>query len=208
MGITADRLDDLFGKRVRWQDHCRIARVDAGKLDVLQHSTDDNGAFFGVRSFKLADISNAIHVNLRGVLQKFVHEHRAFRRGLDGETHVMLKFGVGINDLHRAAAQHKGRTDQNRVAEFFGDLERLGFVGGNPVGRLRNFELVEHRGEEFAVLGDFNALRRGADDVDAIFLQTEREVERRLAAELRDGAPALLALVNVQHVFERKRLEK
>ena len=39
-------------------------------------------------------------------------------------------------------------------------------------------------------------------------MQAEREVQRRLPAELRDGAPALLAFVNVQHVFERERLEK
>ena len=120
----------------------------------------------------------------------------------------MLKLGVGINNLHRPPAEHERRTDEHRIIQFFGDLERLAFVGGNTVGRLRNFELVEHRGEELAVLGDFDALWRGADDVDAVFLEAEREVERRLAAELRDGAPALLAFVNVQHVFQRERLEE
>jgi hypothetical protein len=34
------------------------------------------------------------------------------------------------------------------------------------------------------------------------------EVERRLAAELRDGAPAFLAFVNMQDVFQRERLKK
>ena len=86
--------------------------------------------------------------------------------------------------------------------------ERLGFVRGEAVRRLRNVQLVEHRREQLAVLGDLDALRRGADDVDAVFLQAEREVQRRLAAELRDGAPAFFAFVNVQHVFERERLEK
>jgi hypothetical protein len=68
--------------------------------------------------------------------------------------------------------------------------------------------LSQHRREQLAVLGDLDALRRGADDVDAVLLQAQREVERRLAAELRDGAPAFLALVNVQHVLQRERLEK
>jgi hypothetical protein len=50
-------------------------------------------------------------------------------------------------------------------------VKRLGFVGGQAVGRLRNAQLVQHRGEKFPVLGDLNALRRGADDVDAVLLQ-------------------------------------
>jgi hypothetical protein len=93
-------------------------------------------------------------------------------------------------------------------SRVFWRLRALRLVGGQAVGRLRNVQLVEHRGEELAVLGDLDALRRGADDVDAVFLQAEREVQRRLAAELRDGAPAFFALVNVQHVLERERLEK
>ncbi len=157
---------------------------------------------------ELADVGDAIHVHLGGVLQKFVHEHRAFGRGFDGKTHVMLQLGVGINNLHRAPAEHEGRADQDRIAQFLGRGERFLDVRGQAVGRLGNFQLVEHRGEELAVFGDFDALRRGADDVDAVFLEAEREVQRRLAAELRDGAPAFFAFVNVQHVLQRERLEE
>ena len=77
-----------------------------------------------------------------------------------------------------------------------------------PLGGCGMFSLSQHRGEELAVLGDLDALRRGADDVDAVFLEAEREVQRRLPAELRNGPPASFPLVNVQHVFQRERLEK
>ena len=40
------------------------------------------------------------------------------------------------------------------------------------------------------------------------FCKPEREIQRRLPAELRDGAPAFLPLVNVQHVLQRERLEE
>ena len=73
---------------------------------------------------------------------------------------------------------------------------------------MRNVQLRQHRREQLAVFRDLDALRRGADDVDAVLLQAEREVQRRLAAELRDRAPAFFPLINVQHVFERERLEK
>ncbi len=49
---------------------------------------------------------------------------------------------------------------------------------------------------------------RGADDVDAVFLEAERQVQRRLPAELRNRPPAAFPFVNVQHVFERERFEE
>src|SRR5882762_4429112 len=66
---------------------------------------------------------------------------------------------------------------------------------------------MQHRGEELAIFSHFDALGRGADDVDSVFLQTEREVEWCLAAELGDGAPALFPLINMEHVLQGKRLE-
>src|ERR1017187_1548114 len=107
-----------------------------------------------------------------------------------------------------------GKTDSFK-AQYFGRIagplrphELLGVVRGEAVRRLLDFQLVEHRREELSVLGDLDALRRGADDVDAVFLQAKREIQRRLSAELRNRAPAFLPFVNVQHVFERKRFEK
>ena len=67
---------------------------------------------------------------------------------------------------------------------------------------------MQHVGEHLAILGALDALRRGADDVDAVGLQIQREVERGLPAELRDRAPAFFAVINVQHVLERQRLEE
>ena len=120
----------------------------------------------------------------------------------------MVQFRVGINDLHGASAQHEGGADEHRVAEFAGGLEGFGLVGGQAVGRLGDAQLVQHGGEELAVLGDLDALGRGADDVDAVFLQGQRQVQRGLAAELGDGAPAFFPLVNVQDVFQGERLEE
>ena len=89
-----------------------------------------------------------------------------------------------------------------------GDSERFCFIGRQTIRWLGNFQLVEHRGEELAVFGDLDFLRRRADDVDAVLLEAERQVQRRLPAELGDGPPALLPLVDVQHVFQRERLEE
>ena len=67
---------------------------------------------------------------------------------------------------------------------------------------------MQHVGEHLAILRALDALRRGTDDVNAVGLQAKREVERRLPAELGDGAPAFFTMINVQDILERKRLEK
>ena len=144
------------GQRMGRQDHRRVAGVDAGEFDVLEDAADDDGAL--VRVIEVADVRDAIHVHLGGVLQVLVHQHGAFGGGLDGEAHVALQLGVGIDDLHGASAEHEARAHEDRVAESLGHGERFGFAGGDAVGRLGNLELVQHRGEELAVFGDLDAL--------------------------------------------------
>ena len=48
---------------------------------------------------------------------------------------------------------------------------------------------------------------RGAQDLHAVFLQLGSQIERRLAAELRDDAQGLLFLIDAEDVFQGQRLE-
>ena len=72
-------------------------------------------------------------------------------------------------------------------------------------------ERVEEGGEEFAVFGEFDVLRRGADDADAVFFEAFGEIQRGLATKLNDNAEHLVvdvfALVDVEHVFEGERFK-
>ena len=68
-------------------------------------------------------------------------------------------------------------------------------------------ELVEHRGEELAVLRHLDAGGWVPMMVQPLAARAGGEVERRLAAELDDDGVRSLPLVDVQHVFERERLE-
>ena len=70
-----------------------------------------------------------------------------------------------------------------------------------------DLELVHHRAEEVAVLGHVDGLGAGAQDVDAVLLERGGEVERRLAAELRDDAQGLFLFVDGEHVLQRQGLE-
>ena len=62
---------------MRRQNHCRIARVNAGVLNMLEHASNHNRACG--RIIKTADISDAIHIDFGGVLKKLVHQHWPLR---------------------------------------------------------------------------------------------------------------------------------
>ena len=172
--------------------------MDAGLFDVLHDGADDGG---------LA-VADAIDVHLGGVVEEAVDQHRALGRGGDGLVHVAGEFGVAVNDHHRAAAEHEGGAHEHRVADAVSDGERFVLVGGGAGFGLLEVELVEQRGEELAVFGEFDGLRRGADDRHAVAFEVGCEVERRLAAELDDDAVRFFLIADVEHVFERERLEE
>ena len=57
------------------------------------------------------------------------------------------------------------------------------------------------------VLGHFDARGRCADDLHPVGFEGRGEVEGRLTSELHDGGVALLALVDIEHVLQGKRLK-
>ena len=66
---------------------------------------------------------------------------------------------------------------------------------------------LQQRAEAFAIFGEIDRIRRRADDRHAGFVQTHREIQRRLAAKLDDHTVRLFDIDDVHHVFERERLE-
>jgi hypothetical protein len=86
--------------------------VDAGLLDVLHDAAQ----------VEVLAIEEGVHVDLDGVVQEPVDQHRVLGAGLGGPAHVGGQGVVVVDDLHAAAAEHVGRPDQHRVADGRGDL--------------------------------------------------------------------------------------
>ena len=198
LGGADDFRLDRIAKRKRGDHAGRVARVDAGLLDVFHDRADDRG-------FAIAD---AIDIDFGRVVEEAVDKHRALGRCGDCLAHVAGEFVVRINDHHCAAAEHEGGADEHRIADAVGDGESLGLVGGGTGVGLLELELVEQGGEKFAVLGEFDRLRRSADDWHAVAFEIGGEVQRRLAAKLHDHAEGFFLVANVERVFERQRFEE
>src|SRR5208283_2302176 len=78
---------------------------------------------------------------------------------------------------------------------------------GGAVARLRDFLFFEKPAETAAIFSQIDGFRSGANDGNAIALQFESKIERRLAPELDDHATRLFFFDDGENVFESERLE-
>ena len=111
--------------------------MDARFLDVL-HDCADHGRL---------SVGDAIDIDLNGVLEKAINEHRAIRRYFNRARHVTSQVRLGIDELHRAPAQNEARPNEHRIANFLRYRHGLFGVCGRTVGRLAQAKFVQHRRE-------------------------------------------------------------
>src|SRR3989442_823030 len=120
---------------------------------------------------------------------------------------VIAEVLVVVDDLRSAAGKLVRRAPEHRIAERRRDTLGLVERACGRAGRLHQPQFVEESREALAVLGTVDGIGRGAQDRDARLLERDRQLQRRLAAELHDDAERPLLLDDVQHVLERERLE-
>ena len=181
----------------RRQHARRIARVNAGLLDVFLNAGDYAGCC----------ISQRVHIELRCLLQKFVNQDGPIVREINGGAHVLVQALFIVNDRHRAAAQHVTRPHQHRITEARANLTRSGNRSRRSIFRLRYSQLAQQRAKTLSILGKINGIRRRTDDRDAGSVQTHCEIQRSLSAKLHNHARRLFNIDDVHHVFKRERFE-
>src|SRR3546814_12119532 len=76
-----------------------------------------------------------------------------------------------------------------------------------PPGSTRTYIPLPYTTRFRSVFRCVDHVRAGADDGDTVALQVARKLERGLAAILHDHAERFLDVHDLQHVFERQRLE-
>src|SRR5690606_28332448 len=114
LGGVADPLDVLAAQGARGQRAGRVAGGDAGLLDVLHHAAE----------VELLAVVDRVHVDLDGVVEDPVDEHRVVRADLGGALDVGGQHGRAVDDLHAAAAQRVGGAGHHRVADLVGGPAR------------------------------------------------------------------------------------
>ncbi len=176
--VVANRREVLLAHARGRDDAGAVAGVDAGLLDVLHHAADDDRA--GV-------VRDAVDVELLGSLEKAVDQDRPVVRHVDGRRHVSIERADVVHNRHVAAAEHVRRPHHDRESDLGRRVARFVPRGRGSAGRLRNPEVPQQLREALAILRQINRIGRGAENLDARFLQRQRQLERRLTAELHDA---------------------
>ena len=123
-------------------DAGRVARVDARRLDVLQHRGDP----------RAVAVAERVDVELERALEVAVDEARARRRAARRRA----------RDVHAAAADHVVRPDEHRVADPLRDRERLVRVVGRAPTSARAGQLASSA-RSGRVLGRVDRVERVAE---------------------------------------------
>ena len=199
-GRRTKRGQHIGWKRVRWERHRRIARVNPGLLDVLQQAADDD----------ILAIRNAVDVDLDGVLQELVDENRlclGIGYRFEGNGHVARELLLGVHDFHGTAAEYVARAHDDREADLLCHGKRVLAALGDAAIRAFEVELGEQLVEALAVFGAVDGVSARPENRHAGTGKRNGELQRRLPAELHDESVGLFDLDDVHDVLERQRLE-
>ena len=153
----------------------RVARVDAGPLDVLEEARDQHPLAVG----------DGVDVDL-DALEVAVDADRPVRVHDRRHRELPLEVLGRVAEVDGEPADDERRPDDDRVADALGERQRLVDAVGHPALRLRDPEPVEQRGEPRPLLGLVDRLEVAAEQRHAARGERRGEVERRLAAERDD----------------------
>ena len=172
--------------------------MHSGLFDVFHHP----------RHNYVGTITDAVDVNLNGVLEKPINQDRLSLGDGKGLRHEPFKLSLVVADLHRPTAEHKAGPHQRGIADP-GHLTAGLLEGpGDPTGGLFELKTVQQFAEFLPVLGLFDRVDIGADDREAGGGKRPGQIERGLAAELDDHAIRINSVSDIEDVLSREGLEE
>ncbi len=197
LGLAAQLVLDLLREGKRRQRTGGVARMHARLLDVLHDAAYQH----------LSAVAQGIDIDLGGVVEEAVEQHRRSEGDLDRIAHVALEILLLMDDFHGAAAQHIGRPHHQRITDLGREADRVRFGARRTVRRLLQAQVVQQFLEALAVLGGVDHVGAGADDRHAVRFEFAGTFERCLAAELHDDAGRLLDMDDFEDVLQGHRFE-
>ena len=158
--------------------------MHAGLFDVFHDGGDKRLAGY---------VPHRVDVDLDGVLEELVDQHRPFgrktsfppeRAGRRHRAHRPLEILSFVSDFHRPSPQHVAGPDQDRVTHGVGDGQCPAQPGGGPTRGLRHAEALAERVPPLSVLGQVDRRRRRPHDQFGRYHRGK--LERRLATQSHD----------------------
>ncbi len=104
-------------------------------------------------------IAKTIHIDLDGIGEIAVDQYRRFAGNNHGLFHIAIKASITVDDFHRPAAEHIGRTNNHRVADTGDNFLGLTNRTGNAVFRLFELQINQQFLKPVAIFGQINRIR-------------------------------------------------
>ena len=177
--------------------------MDAHGVDVL-HAADADG--------RVVVIAHHLELDLLVSLDALLDEHLMYGRKEQGVAHHLAQLLLVVGEAAARAAQRIGGTQHDGIADLGGDLDGLLDRHGDLRLDHRLAQRFAQLLEKFAVLGTFDRLERGAQNLDLTLFQNallgelHREVQTRLPAQSRHDGVGAFEADDLGDVFERQRL--
>src|SRR5262249_59356498 len=118
----------------------------------------------------------AIDIDLNGIFEKAINEHRAIGRYFNCVCHVPSEICLGINELHCAPAENEAWPNEHRISNFLCYQDGLFRARRRTVGSLSQSEFVQHGREQLSVFGGLDAFGLCSEDRDTRRSQSAGEV--------------------------------
>ncbi|MNV43974.1 hypothetical protein D3C71_1357120 [compost metagenome] len=161
-GSAAQHLILAVGQRLARSHDDTIARMHADRIEVL-HVADHDAVIVRITHDFIFDFFHAGDALLDQTLADRAVANTGFNRL------AQLVF-VRTNAAARSA-QRVGRTNDNRVADFSGEVQRFFQCRHNRALRHRLLQLAHQFAEQVAVLGLLDGMKLGAQQLDVLLLQ-------------------------------------
>ena len=200
---VAEHLIFAVGQRLAGADHHRVAGMHADRIEIF-HIADHNRG--------VVRIAHDLVFDLLVALDALFHQHLVHRGKLQRVCHQCAEFRIACRKSAAGAAQGERRAQNHRVADLFRRRQSLLHRFCNLRGADRLADLLAQRLEQLAVLGFFDALAPGAEQLrpalaqNALLFQLHGKVQSRLPAQARNDRVRALVADDLCHVFQRQRL--
>ena len=145
---------NFSGEGLRRQQAGRVAGMDAGFLDMLHDAAD----------IDVIPVAQRIDINLDGIVQEAVDENRIISRNDDRVAHVALEIGFMMHNFHRPATEDVWTAGSPPAVPLRRQWRGLLRPVGNAVLGLQKTEVIDQFLETFAVFGQVNCVRAGAEN--------------------------------------------
>ena len=150
-------IDNRCGKAVWWNDTGGVTGMHTRLFNVFHDAGDDD----------IGSISDRIDINLGGILQKSVNQHRLPLGNGKSLCDVSFELRRVIADFHSATTENEARSHQRWKTDFGTDLSGLFHGSSDAVGRLFQVQSLQELLKLFAILRSLNGVHTGSDDRDA-----------------------------------------